>query len=190
MPIDYGETGPRRIPGSGQQPWRLLGALSTDNGALTAASAKAPRTTKPTTDTESPPGHWVFAPTNEMAVALAMFGTDAANELFDFNVWGWREAWSQSSESKLWIPHLLLSITGATLSARVGLSGAIIANTTFFCDAYTIAADHTPGDSAEIVYNATDGIAALWFDAGGHSIIEVEPKIDTAASCGGMWTTA
>jgi hypothetical protein len=102
------------------------------------------------------------------------FGTNAANEVFAFQVMGWANAHNGTNE--IWTPFELW--TGdCTLHSTTGVSGKHISDTDFFCDAIT----QTGGiDAAKELSGASGSLVQL--DHLGFPVISIEFNMATAAS--------
>ena len=105
---------------------------------------------------------------------LMPFGTDAANEVFAFQVMGWANAHNGTNE--IWTPFELWT-GNCTLHSTTGVSGKHISNTDFFCDAIT----QTGGiDAAKELSCAVGALVQL--DHLGFPVISIEFNMDTAAT--------
>lgn len=105
---------------------------------------------------------------------LVPFGTNAANEVFDMRVWGWRPIGS------LWIPVLLCELN-CTLSATTGVSGYDVADTDYLCDTLTITYGNDGTDVA-VVSPANDLVAHAIVDVKGFAKVQIIFNIDTSAT--------
>lgn len=109
--------------------------MSTLHRALTTSSTATAFTAQIPTTTE-PSGTGKFDLTDYMIngrmpthIRVFPFGTDAANETFDFRIWGWN-----ASEDGVYIPTLLIDV-----SAILGdIDAAAIATNTKMADTLTV----------------------------------------------------
>jgi len=111
---------------------------------------------------------------------LMFTSDDVENNTFGVNIYGWNRVSQNAGASctNLWIPTLLVSGT-ATIGAKTGVSGLKLPDTQLFVDTFTISADHTRDDSAQM-NGPTDGIGGLSFDMMDNEIIQIEVFSQTA----------
>lgn len=84
-------------------------------------------------------------------LTVLALGTDAANETFTFNIFGWKK-----TSDDLWVPAKLADLT-ATLGTTVGVSGYIAADTVFFADTLV----KNDGAGTVTVYSPADNNIAV-----------------------------
>ena len=108
-------------------------------------------------------------------LALTPFGTDAANETFDIEVYGW------SLCGDVYVPHALGGYR-CTLGAKTGVDGSDIEDEELFAD--TIAASATPVDDPDVIIDSPTGdyIGQIFIPTRGHEFLEVTFDLITAAS--------
>ncbi len=144
-------------------------ALTANNNDSSFAS-KIPTVTEPTNDgvidlkgTGSTIPQWMD---------VLPYGLGGDNDAFDMRVIGWRhigELGPQAALKALWIPTILVEVT-CTISAAVGIAGAVVLNTERFADTITIkSAGFEPTITADttrqgtvVVFSAVNDLIA-WF---------------------------
>jgi hypothetical protein len=140
-------------------------ARATNSGATSFAS-KVATITEPSGDgviqlAHGPNGH---VPCHAL---LLPYGTGDANDVFDFDVWGWRRLGSGTPGNTIWIPSRIAGFT-ATLGTHTGVAGAPVVATELFADTLTIRA--TVGEATitadvtregtHVVYSPADNTSA------------------------------
>lgn len=104
------------------------------------------------------------------------YGTDQADETFDFRLVGWRRI------GDLWVPAVLYEAT-ATLGTMTGVSGEKVTDSHLLAD--TLSASHNPGDP--VTSSPADNTPAFAVvDAQGFERVAVQFKTGTAASAGAL----
>jgi hypothetical protein len=105
------------------------------NATDTSFSDPVVTTTEPVTNGV---GTWVGEIERHNSIAIMPYGTDAANETFDFRLWAWAEMRDlyDASSVPVWIPTLICTCT-CTLSTLTGVAAAALLNTEFLADTIT-----------------------------------------------------
>ena len=99
---------------------------------------------------------------------LLFFGTDAANETFDFRVYGWEKV-TDGTNTDVWIPAKILA-GSCILGTLTGQSSTPVLNTDYLCD--TISS--VEGTSLRSVYSPADNTCAhLVCDSLGFNLWEI-----------------
>lgn len=159
---------------------RLSGALSrglTNSSTADTFADLSPTTTLPasidtaaTVTTNSP----VFNGGRRW-LCLAPFGTNAADEAFEFRVWGWNKC------GTLWVPFLLSSCT-ATLGSDTGVASATITDDEYFAD--TIVESDNPDAIAGTMFTGEGENVPMMvvIDTAGFQMLQVTFDRSTAAS--------
>lgn len=144
---------------------------STDTAALTTSRDSV---------TAKPSGDGVIALNRSDNISrVRFFGTDAANEAGEAQVWLWH------GDNDYWEASLVGTFT-LTLGAATGVSDKEVTSSDFFAD--TITASNQKADVV-IHSQADDQIASVKFDNDGASFVEILFDIDTAASLNAIINT-
>ena len=169
--------------------WSPSEAPTYDSG-LTAASSRVPLVANSPPANLASAGRRVVDLDGDRIAGLIFAGTNAADEVFDWQVIGWKPAPGLSDNNVgLWIPHLLL-VGNATLGAMSGIANSIVPTegTWLFADSITITTDNTesPGNAHK---DNADAIAWIQFRVGGYSKLEIQTSLTTAAKANALlWT--
>lgn len=164
--------------------WKTVGSASTYTAAaVTGESAKASTTTKPVTDEST--GRYIIDVSDELGkaslAALALIGTDNANETFNARLWGWTQVYPDGS----WVPNYLGDISTITLGSKTVAIGGV---TYQLPDTLTASPDYTYNASIEVIgaSSAGNGFATVTIDPSGHELLEVEMSRN-GATAASMW---
>ena len=114
------------------------------------------------------------------SLIFAFGGTDAANEIINYQVVGYYELSGGTKDKKIYMPHVLAA-GAATLGVKTfGFAGAALeAATSLFADTIT---DTAATKRARVYSPANDSIAFLEVDVRGMIAVEVQTDLNTAAS--------
>jgi hypothetical protein len=153
--------------------YKVLRTTASTDGAFSNPS-KAATTTKPVNDgvynLVSDSSTYLDNPASGSSgdnnIRLIFFGTGADNATFSVRVLLW------SKVGTLWIPELILNLDG-TLSAAVGVSGQVPADTHRFADTLAFTASTSNPSSASIISPTSDSLASITFDSSGAMKVEV-----------------
>lgn len=167
--------------------WSTIGSATTNSTALVAEASKAATLIKPVTTTSA--GRYVLDVVDELGKAslmcLQFLSTDANNETYDAQFWGW----TQIAGTGVWVPHKL-----GEISLTAGSKTVVIGGTTYFLpDTISIDLDATYNLSMEVdganTASPGNGAAYVTLDPTGHELLEVEISRNsaTAASAWLMW---
>lgn len=107
----------------------------------------------------------------ENLVGLIFTSDDAANNTFGVQIYGVSKIQFPDQPKKLYLPVLLVEGT-ATIGADTGTGSSQLPSTERFVDTFTISADHTRDDSAQM-NGPTDGICELSFDMMGYEWLDI-----------------
>ena len=155
---------------SSRTAWRRLMSANTATAAL---AAPAPTKTKPSTFVLS---------TDDFRLARFIFaGTDAANEIIDYQIVGWMKYRRiDSPQGTFWMPRLLAEGAITLGALALGADGADVESAAaLIADAVTETIG-LPGTDAHSP--ADDTIAVLELATDGCDLIEVETDLNTAAT--------
>lgn len=122
-------------------------------------------------------------------VYVSPFGTDAANETFALRIIGWKRIEAVPGSPFLFWPITLVELT-CTLSAAVGVAGAPVIATEFFCDTLAIVSNSEPvmtadvTNSGTVIYSspANDTPAFAKVDLHGVEKVQFKTNVGTGAS--------
>lgn len=158
-----------------QQQTSFTRARATNDTASSFAS-RIPTVTEPT-------GTGVLN-TSGADLLIVPFGVGSDNQTGSVRVIGWRAIDTKDQQNTqgrtLWIPVILAEVV-ATLSAAVGIAGAIIDETNRFADTLTLT---TGNDDVSVDFTSPTGdvIAHIVVKGKGFEKVEVTHKVTTATS--------
>lgn len=159
---------------------RFFRTSVTYNTALGAAGSKHPTIVEPVTDPLT--GRYMILPQDNW-LRLSFFGGDTNDNAGTYSIWGWDLMERDHVDANdLWVPYFLASGTFTLDSSSPGAANSPVPAAEFFADTITVVSDKTytvPGATPE---SADDGVAWMFFDAGGHGIVEVQISRDTAGT--------
>lgn len=169
-------------------PWaRALENSSTATAFPNTGAGPIATTTQPdTVDSSTPTGNLLIVNGGTEFMHLMPFGTDAADETFVVRIVGWREArMIGATSTTLWVPTHISDVT-MTLGAKIGVAGASVINTDFFCDTAVAVAN---GDTNRVqLFSPTgDAYATIRVRLDGFQKIGVYFDLVTAASANTLY---
>ncbi len=170
-------------------PVQVLRRALAVNSAASSFASRIPAIIKPFVDGV------IAVPNGEDTLDLFPFGAGSDDNTFDLRVIGWRRAVYSTVDMRnpgaknafidntnmnvLWVPSIVAEVT-CTLSAIVGIAGAVAINTDRFADIITV----NKGIGVVNTVLSDAGAASLTVDVSGFELLEITTNTTSSATNG------